>query len=40
VAAVVDGQGLPDTIKAPAGAGNLWRTFAEALKKAKTPVAA
>jgi AAA domain len=40
--AVVAGNryGLPDTIKAPADAGNLWRTFAEALKKAKTPAAA
>jgi hypothetical protein len=38
--AVVAGNryGLPDTIKAPAGAANLWRTFAEALKKAKAPV--
>jgi hypothetical protein len=40
--AVVAGNryGLPDTIKAPAGAGNLWRGFAEALKKAKAPAAA
>jgi hypothetical protein len=40
--AVVAGNryGLPDTIKAPAGAGNLWRSFADALKKAKTPAAA
>jgi len=40
--AVVAGNryGLPDTIKSPAGAANLWRSFAEALKKAKTPAAA
>ncbi len=40
--AVVAGNryGLPDTIKAPSGAGNLWRAFAEAMKKAKAPVAA
>jgi hypothetical protein len=29
--------GLPDTIKSPAGAANLWRAFAEAMKKAKAP---
>jgi hypothetical protein len=28
---------LPDVVKAPSGAGNLWRAFAEALKKAKAP---
>jgi hypothetical protein len=32
--------GLPDAIKAPVGAGNLWRAFAEAMKKAKAPAAA
>jgi hypothetical protein len=32
--------GLPDAIKAPVGAANLWRTFAETMKKAKTPAAA
>jgi hypothetical protein len=31
---------LPDTLKAPAGAANLWRAFAEALTKAKSPAAA
>jgi hypothetical protein len=31
---------LPVVIKSPAGAANLWRTFAEAMRKAKTPTAA
>jgi hypothetical protein len=26
---------LPDVLKAPAGAVNLWKTFAEAMKAAK-----
>jgi hypothetical protein len=34
-----DRYGLPDAIKVPAGAANLWRVFAEAMKKAKTPAA-
>jgi AAA domain len=40
--AVVAGNryGLPDVLKAPTGAGNLWRAFAEALKKAKAPASA
>jgi hypothetical protein len=40
--AVVAGNryGLPDAIKAPPGAGNLWRAFAEAMRKAKAPAAA
>jgi hypothetical protein len=39
--AVVAGNryGLQDVIKAPSGAANLWRAFAEALRKAKTPAA-
>jgi hypothetical protein len=31
--------GLPNAIKAPAGAGNLWQAFAEAMRKAKAPAA-
>ena len=39
--AVVAGNryGLPDAIKAPVGAGNLWRAFAEAMRKAKAAAA-
>jgi hypothetical protein len=36
---VVNRYGLPDVVKTPARAGNLWRAFAEALKRAKTPAA-
>ena len=41
-AAAVAGSrfGLPDTLKAPPGAANLWKTFAEAMKKAKAQPAA
>jgi hypothetical protein len=39
---LVDGNryGLPDVVKAPAGAGNLWWAFADALKRAKASAAA
>jgi hypothetical protein len=36
--AIVAGSryGLPDVLRAPAGAGNLWKAFAEAMRRAKS----